>query len=253
MNHGRKTPSMGTPSVYSHGTTRSTANLKSVRSLHSIKIPWYQRPILQDAYFLDIQRGSLVISIYALVLSLFTVATGLFDIYCYYMSAPGSTHYGYYILSYQFVYVGSTWVRNMLVLFALFSILLGAINIVTSILLIIALRKEYEKKMVPWLYSFVVLTIFRFIAWVFVSTVNDLTFGYNLTICILWLLFTIANVYGWLLVYSLYLELADLSKLEDVARLRMGTMQSLNASTVHSLAGSRPTTPHSTVSTQPVM
>lgn len=85
----------------------------------------------------------------------------------------------------------------------------------------ITLLQEYEKKMVPWLYSFVVLTIFRFIAWVFVSTVNDLTFGYNLTICILWLLFTIANVYGWLLVYSLYLELADLSKLEDVARLRV--------------------------------
>lgn len=75
--------------------------------------------------------------------------------------------------------------------------------------------------MVAWLYSFAVFTIFRFVAWVFVSTVNDLTFGYNLTICVLWFLFTIVNVYGWLLIYSLYLELADLSKLEDVARLRV--------------------------------
>lgn len=33
----------------------------------------------------------------------------------------------------------------------------------------------------------------------------------------------------------------------------MGTMASLNASTTHSIAGSRPTTPHSTVSTAPVM
>jgi len=33
---------------------------------------------------------------------------------------------------------------------------------------------------------------------------------------------------------------------------QIGTMASLNASTTHSLAGSRPTTPHSTVSTAPV-
>jgi len=32
----------------------------------------------------------------------------------------------------------------------------------------------------------------------------------------------------------------------------MGTMASLNASAAQSLAGSRPTTPHSTVSTMPV-
>lgn len=34
---------------------------------------------------------------------------------------------------------------------------------------------------------------------------------------------------------------------------QMGTMTSLNASTTHSLAGSRPTTPHSTVSTAPAV
>lgn len=38
---------------------------------------------------------------------------------------------------------------------------------------------------------------------------------------LLWGCFTILNVYGWLLVYSLYLELSDLSKLEDLAHLRV--------------------------------
>lgn len=67
MNYGRRTPSVGTPSVYSHVTSRSTANLRSSRSLKSLKIPWYRRPIVQDAYFLDIQRGSLLFAFYSLV------------------------------------------------------------------------------------------------------------------------------------------------------------------------------------------
>lgn len=65
-----KTPSMGTPSVYSihasHLTIRSS-NLRSTRSMKSLRVPWYQRPILKDAYFLDTQRGALVIAFYSLV------------------------------------------------------------------------------------------------------------------------------------------------------------------------------------------
>ena len=34
-------------------------------------------------------------------------------------------------------------------------------------------------------------------------------------------LFNVINVYGWILVYSLYLELFDLTKLEDLAHLRV--------------------------------
>jgi len=67
MNFGKKTPSVGTPSVYSHVTTRSSANLKSSRSMRSIRIPWYQKPILQDAVVLDIQRGALVTGVFSLV------------------------------------------------------------------------------------------------------------------------------------------------------------------------------------------
>lgn len=129
---------------------------------------------------------------------------------------------------------------------------MAAVIFVTSLILISALRKEHEKRIVPWLFSFAAFVLFRFIAWLFSSIANDPIFGYNFTMIVLGAVFTVINVYGWILVYSLYLELFDLTKLEDLAHLRIGTMASLNASTTHSLAGSRPTTPHSTVSTAPV-
>jgi hypothetical protein len=84
--------------------------------------------------------------------------------------------------------------------------------------------QEYEKKMVPWLYCFAVFTLFRLFAFVFGSIVNDMIFGYNIVMCILWIIYTVANVYGWLLVYSLYLELSDLTKLEDLAHLRVSRL-----------------------------
>lgn len=61
----------------------------------------------------------------------------------------------------------------------------------------------------------------RFIAWTFSSIANDPIFGYNITMILLGAVFTVINVYGWLLVYSLYLELFDLTKLEDLAHLRV--------------------------------
>ncbi|OXU21098.1 hypothetical protein TSAR_015355 [Trichomalopsis sarcophagae] len=264
MNYGKKSPSMGTPSVYSHVTTRSSANLRSSRSVKSVKIPWYQKRLLTNALVLDIQRGALVTGF----LSIFTIITAIFDVYCLSQAAPGSIHYGYFLISYEFVYVGNTHVRNALIVFALFSLLGAMVILVTSFILIKALRKEYEKKMVPWLYSFAIFTIFRLFAFLFFSIVNDMIFAYNILICLLWIAFSVLSIYGWLIVYSLYIELSDLTRLEDLAHLRVsimqfvintfvsqksiGTMQSLNASTTHSIAGSRPTTPHSTVSTMPV-
>ncbi|XP_066584286.1 uncharacterized protein pasi2 [Prorops nasuta] len=252
MNYGKRSPSMGTPSVYSHVTTRSSANLRSSRSVKSVKIPWYQKPILTNAYVLDIQRGAMFTAIFSVFLAFFTICLSVFDIYCLAQAAPGSVHYGYYIISYEFVYVGNQHIRNALIMFALFSMLGGIVVFVTSLMLIRALRKEYEKKMVPWLYSFAVFTVFRLFAFIFFSIVNDMIFAYNILMCLLWIVFICFSIYGWLVVYSLYLELSDLTRLEDLAHLRIGTMQSLNASTTHSLAGSRPTTPHSTVSTMPV-
>lgn len=247
--YGRKTPSTyrSTPSVYSHYTGKSSTNLRSTKSVRSLRLPWYQKPILHDAFFLDLQRGSLLTGFISLFIALFTFAQSVFELYCLGMAAPGSVHYGYYVLSFQFVYVGSAPVRNVLIVFALFSWIGSVAVIVTSIILINALRKEYEKRVVPWLYTFGVFISFRFIAFIFAAIVNDMIFAYNVLVCLAWILFCACGVYGWLLVYSLYLELADLTKLEDLAHLRMGTMASLNAS----LAGSRPTTPHSTVSTMP--
>lgn len=106
-------------------------------------------------------------------------------------------------------------------MFALFSMLGGVVIFVTSFILIRALRKEYEKKMLPWLWSFAIFTMFRFLAFLFFSIVNDLYFAYNITLSFLWLIFCALSLYGWLVVYSLYIELSDLTRLEDLAHLRV--------------------------------
>lgn len=137
-------------------------------------------------------------------------------------------------------------VRNILGLFALFSLLAGLVIMVTSIQLIIAIRKvttyfwnnnktwktiiniflfsyfkEYETKMRPWLWSFGVFTVLRFLASLFFAIVNDLIFAYNIFMVLLWLILLCTCVYSWLCVYSFFLELKDLSKLEDLAHLRV--------------------------------
>jgi hypothetical protein len=251
MNYGRKTPSTyrSNQSMHTHTTTgRSQIS----RSMKSLRAPWYQRPMMKNNQYMNIQKGAIVMSVLGIFISLFTIAFGIFDLYCYSMAAPGSTHYGYYIISYEFVYVGNNHVRNILVIFALFSILMAFVTFVTSSMLVAALRKEYEDKIMPWLWSFGVFIVFRFFAFLFFAIVNDLIFFYNITMTMIWIVILATSIYGWLVVYSLYLELSQLTKLEDLAHLRMGTMQSLNASAMQSLAGSRPTTPHSTVSTMPV-
>lgn len=108
---------------------RSSTNLHTVksRSTRSVRIPWYQRPILKNNQYIDIQKNAMMIGLFAIVsvfgfltqrsllmfilflqfLALFTIGTAIFDIYCLAMAAPGSTHYGYYIISYEFVYVGN--------------------------------------------------------------------------------------------------------------------------------------------------
>lgn len=185
------------------------------------------------------------------MISLFTIATAVLDIYCLGMTKPGVTHYGYYIMSFQFVYVGNGNVRNTLIVFALFSAIAAVALFVTSCILLKALRKEIEKEMVPWLFASGVFFVWRTIAIIFASVVNDMIFGYHIAMCLFWVAFILLGALGWVIVYSLYLELSDLTKLEDLAHLRMGTMSSLNMT--QSIAGSRPTTPHSTVSTAQVV
>ncbi|XP_046438378.1 uncharacterized protein LOC124189909 isoform X2 [Daphnia pulex] len=243
-----RTPSLGgASSIYSYASTTRTMS----RSMKSLRVAWYKKPILQDAFFTDIQTGSMITAIFSLVISLFTIATAVLDIYCLGMTKPGVTHYGYYIMSFQFVYVGNGNVRNTLIVFALFSAIAAVALFVTSCILLKALRKEIEKEMVPWLFASGVFFVWRTIAIIFASVVNDMIFGYHIAMCLFWVAFILLGALGWVIVYSLYLELSDLTKLEDLAHLRMGTMSSLNMT--QSIAGSRPTTPHSTVSTAQVV
>jgi len=185
------------------------------------------------------------------VVCLFTIATAIMDMYSLGMTKPGVTHYGFYIMSFQFVYVGNPNVRNCLIVFALFSALAAVALFVTSCILMRALRKEIEKNMVPWLYASGFFFAWRTFSIIFASIVNDLIFGYHISMCLIWVVLILLGAAGWIIVYSLYLELSDLTKLEDLAHLRMGTMSSLNMT--QSIGGSRPTTPHSTVSTAQIV
>lgn len=72
-------------------------------------------------------------------------------------------------------------------------------------------------------------TILRSLAWLFFCIVNDLIFAYNIFICLFWIILIILSVWGWLVVYSLYVELRDLSKLEDLAHLRVSLILSFLA------------------------
>lgn len=58
-------------------------------------------------------------------------------------------------------------------------------------------------------------------AFLFFAIVNDLIFAYNILMVLVWILLLLGCAYSWLIIYSLYLELADLTKLEDLAHLRV--------------------------------
>lgn len=73
----------------------------------------------------------------------------------------------------------------------------------------------------PWLWSFGIFIGFRFVAFLFFAIVNDLYFFYNIFMTILWIMLISISMYGWLTVYSVFIELADLTKLEDLAHLRV--------------------------------
>lgn len=81
--------------------------------------------------------------------------------------------------------------------------------------------QEYERKILPWLNTFAVFTIWRSLALIFFAIVNDLIFAYNVIMVLLWSISLVVCIYGWCVVYSLFLELTNLTKLEDLAHLRV--------------------------------
>ncbi len=52
--------------------------------------------------------------------------------------------------------------------------------------------------------------------------VNDMIFAYNILMLLVWFFFNILNVLAFICIYSLYLELSGLTKLQDFARLKVG-------------------------------
>lgn len=59
-----RTPSLGgASSIYSYASTTRTMS----RSMKSLRVAWYKKPILQDAFFTDIQTGSMITAIFSMV------------------------------------------------------------------------------------------------------------------------------------------------------------------------------------------
>ena len=62
-----RTPSLGgASSLYSYASTTRTMS----RSMKSLRVAWYKRPLVQDAFVTDIQTGALITAIFSLVCQL---------------------------------------------------------------------------------------------------------------------------------------------------------------------------------------
>ena len=66
-------------------------------------------------------------------------------------------------------------------------------------------------------------TPWKWLAWLYAGIVNDIIFGYNIIMLIAWFAFNLLNTTSFICIWSLYLELNDLRKLQDLAKLKVGT------------------------------
>jgi len=231
-------------SVYSTAsTTRSTRTLGTSRghnSLKNQKLQWYQKPMVATAFYTDLTTGAWHCTFYTLFLSIWSCFQGIFEMYILEEAKPGSSHTGYYLFSFDFVYVGNHHVRNLLFMSALFTLVGSVAVFISSCATLDALRLEKETGFKAWLISMGIFTPWRVVAWVYAFIVNDMIFAYHIIMFFVWLFFNIINVMAWMVMYSLYLELTGISQLEDMAKLKMDTM----SSRAGSLYGSRPTSPY---------
>ena len=230
-------------SVYSTASTaRSTRALGSSRghqSLKNQKVQWYQKPFVRNAFYTDLTTGAWHASFYTLFLSIWSAFQGSFEMYILEEAKPGTTHYGYYLFSFDFVYVGNHHVRNILFMKALFT-LVGAIALfISSCYTLDALRLEKETNFRSWLISMGIFTPWRIIAWVYAFIVNDMIFAYHIIMFFVWLIFNILDIMAWMVMYSLYLELTGISRLEEAHRIKVDF-----SSRAGSIYGSRPTSPY---------
>ena len=149
-----------------------------------------------------------------------------FDAYCLEQAAPGASHTGVYLFSFDFVYVGNHHIRNLLMMSALLSILQSILLFVTGCIMLNALRLEKETGFTSWLMVMGVFVMWRVLAWAYGSIVNDMIFGYHIFTLIIWMALSTLSALSWAVVYSLYLQLTSITKIETSARMKMDTMGS---------------------------
>lgn len=73
----------------------------------------------------------------------------------------------------------------------------------------------------PWIWCMAIFTVWRSLVIIYASIVNDMVFAYHIIMCLFWILFILGNVYAWLVVHSFYHELCEVTRLEDVARVKV--------------------------------
>lgn len=225
--------------MYASRSMTSIASARSGRATVTHSVPgsvmrpprwWQRRPILKSAFLTDLQKGSYSASIFALSQSVFQILICLFDLYCLIEARPGSRHFRSFGFSFVFVYAGNQYVRWSLILSALLLAISATYLLVSSVILMSALRKEHEIRFKHWLRAMGTFIVLRALSLVYQSTVNDLYFTYHQFMLVIWLLLTAVNVFAFLVVYSNFQELSNITKLEDMAKLKMSTLSSLNAS-----------------------
>lgn len=218
-------------SVGSLASTLTTRSKRSIAASQKLKLKWWQRrPILKTAYLLDLQKGSYAAAIFTLVESVLLLILSLFDLYCLIEARPGSRHFRSFGFSFLFVYSGNRYVRHALILTTGLLAICAIALFISSFIIIPALKKEYELKFRPWLLVMTIFVCFRTFATLFQSIANDLYFTYHQAMLLLWLMLIPANVFALLVVYSNYQELSDITKIEDMAKLKMSTLSSLQGS-----------------------
>lgn len=209
-------------------TTRSK---RSMTASQKLKLKWWQRrPILKTACLLDLQKGSYAAAIFTLVESVLLLILSVFDLYCLLVARPGSRHFRSFGFSFLFVYSGNRYVRYALILTSSLLIVQAIALLITSCIIIPALKKEHELKFRPWLWVMTIFVCFRTIAILFQSIANDLYFTYHQMMLLIWFILIPINIFLLLVVYSNYQELSDITKIEDMAKLKMSTLSSLQGS-----------------------
>lgn len=66
-----------------------------------------------------------------------------------------------------------------------------------------------------------IFTPWKIVAWLYAVIVNDMIFAYNIIMFIAWFVLNILNVLSFICIYSLYLELNDVTKIQNLAKLKV--------------------------------